>query len=146
MDPQPPGALAFRPVTTADAATVLRLYAQITSDCGNIVSDLPAVLAGKDAISLLLEVDGQPAGMIFGQIRTSLSSGKHLVLDDLVVDLPYRGRGLGRALIEHAIALAKSAGCDLVALDCSLVKPELHAFYERLGFRHRMRHYSLFLR
>ena len=146
MDTPSCGSLAFRPVTMADCGTVLRLYAQICADCGNIISDLPAVIAETNAIRLLLEVDGQPAGMILGQVRTSLSAGRHVVIDDLVVDTAYRRRGLGRALLEHVIALAKSAGCNSVDLDCSHAKSDLHGFYEHLGFRHRMRHYSMFLR
>jgi GNAT superfamily N-acetyltransferase len=145
MDAQLPGSRRFRPITTADGPTGLRLYAPISSDCGNIVADLPAVLAAADAVNVLLEINGQPAGMVLGQVRTSLSSGRHFVVDDLVVDSPSRRRGLGRALMEHVIAFARSIRCNLVELNCSQTKLDAHAFYESLGFRHRVRHYSLSL-
>jgi GNAT superfamily N-acetyltransferase len=145
MDSQPAGARVFRPITTADIPTVIRLYAQICPDCTNITSDLPAILRDTNATSLLLEAGGQPMGMVLGGLRTSLSSGKHFVVDDLVVDAPCRGRGLGTALMEQVIGLAKRNGCNSIELHCSKTKPELHKFYEHLGFRHRVRCYSLFL-
>lgn len=145
MDIQPAGDPVFRAITMADMPTVARLYSQICPDCANIASDLFAILGDTNATALLLEVGGQPRGMVLGGIRTSLSSGKHFVVDDLVVDAPHRGRGLGRCLMEQVLDVAKRTGCQSVELHCSHAKSELHGFYEHLGFRNRVRCYSLFL-
>lgn len=44
------------------------------------------------------------------------------------------GRGIGAALIGHAVALASEAGVPLLRVDCWAGAPALVAFYERQGF------------
>jgi GNAT superfamily N-acetyltransferase len=46
-----------------------------------------------------------------------------------------RGQGVGRALLEEAIARARSRGCRLVQLTTDSRRPEALRFYEQLGFR-----------
>jgi GNAT superfamily N-acetyltransferase len=46
----------------------------------------------------------------------------------------WRGRGVGRLLIDHAIAEARSRGAEQLRVDCWDGVPELPAQYERLGF------------
>jgi ribosomal protein S18 acetylase RimI-like enzyme len=83
--------------------------------------------------------------MLICYVRPTLSSGNKMVIEELVIDRNHRGRGLGSMLLKHCLESAKSRGLDCVELACSLAKPELHRFYERAGFKHRMRLYSLFL-
>jgi ribosomal protein S18 acetylase RimI-like enzyme len=45
-----------------------------------------------------------------------------------------RGRGIGRALIEHAIARARAHGCRIVQLTTDKRRTDALRFYERLGF------------
>jgi len=47
----------------------------------------------------------------------------------------YQGKGLGRALIQHVIAMAKERGCKIVQLTCNTQRPEALQFYEQIGFR-----------
>jgi GNAT superfamily N-acetyltransferase len=46
-----------------------------------------------------------------------------------------RGQGVGRALLEEAIARARGRGCRLVQLTTDNRRPEALRFYEQLGFR-----------
>lgn len=46
-----------------------------------------------------------------------------------------RSRGIGRALGEHALQLARQKGCHLVQLTTDQARPEALKFYEKLGFR-----------
>jgi GNAT superfamily N-acetyltransferase len=46
----------------------------------------------------------------------------------------WRGRGVGAALIEHAVEQARAAGAEQLRVDCWDGVPELPAAYERLGF------------
>jgi GNAT superfamily N-acetyltransferase len=45
-----------------------------------------------------------------------------------------RGSGLGRALIQWAIAEARQRGCALVQLTTDAERPDARRFYEALGF------------
>lgn len=45
-----------------------------------------------------------------------------------------RGSGLGRQMLEWAIAECSERGCHLVQLTTDQQRPDAHRFYERLGF------------
>jgi putative acetyltransferase len=53
----------------------------------------------------------------------------------LYVRSTHRGKGLGRALAEAAIAVAREAGCARIVLDTLPKMREAQALYELLGFR-----------
>ncbi|KRX57553.1 putative glucosamine 6-phosphate N-acetyltransferase [Trichinella sp. T9] len=57
--------------------------------------------------------------------------GSRARLEDLVVDTAYRGRQLGKLLIEVTRQLAWNLGCYKVSLEC---KDELISYYEQFGF------------
>jgi putative acetyltransferase len=47
----------------------------------------------------------------------------------------HRGKGLGRALAEQAIAVAREAGCARIVLDTLPKMRQAQALYQALGFR-----------
>lgn len=53
-------------------------------------------------------------------------------LEDVAVHRDFQGHGIGTALVNHAVAEAKAAGCYKVVLSCF---DRLVPFYTRLGFR-----------
>lgn len=61
-------------------------------------------------------------------------------IEDLVVDSTERGNGIGKLLIQHAIALAQSNKCYKVILDCS---PKVAKFYKLLSFKESDMHMRL---
>jgi GNAT superfamily N-acetyltransferase len=56
------------------------------------------------------------------------------VIEDVVVDPPCQGQGIGRAMMQHALYLCGEKGCYKVALSSNLAREHAHAFYESLGF------------
>ena len=72
-------------------------------------------------------VDGKTVGT--GRI-TFYGSEAQIVW--VAVRKPYRGRGVGRAIMEHLLRLAREQGSRIVTLNA-----QTHAltFYEALGFR-----------
>lgn len=57
-----------------------------------------------------------------------------------------RGRGIGAAMMEWAIAQCRLRGCYLVQLTSDTGRPAAHRFYEGLGFRATHAGYKLRLR
>jgi GNAT superfamily N-acetyltransferase len=55
-------------------------------------------------------------------------------LTAIVVGEAYRGRGVGRALVEAVEAEAQARGCNLVELTTADRRVGAHEFYRRLGY------------
>lgn len=56
------------------------------------------------------------------------------VVEDVAVHPDAQGQGIGRALMAHAMGLAREAGCYKLALSSNQRRVQAHGFYERLGF------------
>lgn len=52
-------------------------------------------------------------------------------IEDVCVHPHWQGKGVGKALMRHAVAHCVTAGCYKVVLDCL---PELVPFYQQFGF------------
>lgn len=64
-----------------------------------------------------------------------LSDRKVLYIDDLCVDENCRGQGIGKALYDHALALARETGCFNVELNVWAFNESAVRFYEKCGMR-----------
>ncbi len=53
----------------------------------------------------------------------------------LVIDRAQAGRGLGARLLDWAAAQGRSAGAEVLRLDCMEANPGLRQYYAGLGFR-----------
>jgi GNAT superfamily N-acetyltransferase len=82
------------------------------------------------------EVDGQIVGTYELLIMDNLAKRgrKSAVVEDVAVSPQHQGHGIGRAMIQHAMDLAKDAGCYKLVLSSNLKRPNAHAFYEAIGF------------
>ena len=65
---------------------------------------------------------------------TLLTDIKTLYLDDLCVDEACRGKGIGKALYNEVIKLAKESGCYNVTLNVWAFNEKAYKFYKKLGF------------
>jgi GNAT superfamily N-acetyltransferase len=134
--------LTFRPAAKADLPDVLRLYAQPDLDNGRILSLAAATrlwerMAKYPDYQLHLAVErGQVVGTFALLIMDNLG---HLgtpsaVVEDVAVDPAWHGRGIGTAMMRHAIEMAEARGCYKLALSSNLKRDKAHLFYESLGF------------
>ena len=57
-----------------------------------------------------------------------------LDVDQLVILEQYRGKGLGKKLIDYAKRIAKENDCDRIELNCWLFNENALAMYEHIGF------------
>lgn len=56
------------------------------------------------------------------------------VVEDVVVHPEWRGRGVGKAMMQFAMGQCVKAGCYKLALSSNLKRESAHKFYESLGF------------
>ncbi|WP_180901326.1 GNAT family N-acetyltransferase [Martelella soudanensis] len=79
--------------------------------------------------------------MIVGTFQTTYirtltgRGGATLTIEAVQTHPEWRGRGIGRKMIETAIDEARIEGCRLVQLMSNASRKDAHRFYERLGFR-----------
>jgi glucosamine-phosphate N-acetyltransferase len=69
-----------------------------------------------------------------------LSSVGHI--EDVVVDVNYRSKGLGKMIIDHCIKFGKDGGCYKIILDCAQKNIQ---FYEKCGFENKNVQMSIYL-
>ena len=84
--------------------------------------------------------EGEVAGYAFCVLKDAQRSEnvvphKLLYIDDLCVAEKFRGRGIGRALFDHAVAEAKKHGCFEVTLVVWEGNDSARAFYDRMGMK-----------
>lgn len=83
----------------------------------------------------VMQVEGRPAGYLLSTWGYSAEhGGPYLLVDELYVEPAHRGRGLGRAALEFAAALAREHGATVVKLEVSDHNPEAARLYLGQGF------------
>ena len=65
----------------------------------------------------------------------SFKGGTRALIEAVRVADSHQGQGLGRAIMEHAVALAKERQCRMVQLTSNKQRPDALKFYERIGFQ-----------
>lgn len=132
-----------RHATSADAAEIGRLLHDFNSEFSEPVPE-PAVIAERvgrlldeGEITALLAGEG-PYGIAVLRFRPALyRAGPDAYLEELYVTPGMRRRGLGRALMEEALATARRAGAAGMELGTEEDDTAARALYESLGFTNR---------
>jgi len=97
---------------------------------GEELAGLPGAYAPPTGRLALASIDGAPAGCIaLRRIDASRAEPKRLY-----VRPAFRGRGLGRALLEWVMNEARAAGYRELVGDTMPVMREALALYDRMGF------------
>jgi ribosomal protein S18 acetylase RimI-like enzyme len=94
-------------------------------------TDYRAFLGQLDKAIFFAYVDGELAG----QIILFRNWNGYAYIDDIVVDAGYRRRGVGRALINQAIAWAKSRELPGIMLETQNINVAACLFYQHCGFQ-----------
>ena len=85
---------------------------------------------GRGIRYFVLEIDGRIAGSVaLEKVRPGLCN-----LERLAVLPECRGRGFGKALVEHVLAEAVATGCRDIRIGIIASEAGLKAWYGRLGF------------
>lgn len=70
--------------------------------------------------------------------------GRQAVVEDMIVDEKYRGRGLGEKILLDLIKWAKGQGVEVVELTTNPKRIAANALYQKVGFKlHETNHYLL---
>lgn len=135
--------LLIRKASEEDLSSVLALYAQKDLDDGKVLDlaeakRLFARFREYPDYTLFVAADGdRVVGTFELLIMHNLAhrgqpSG---VVEDVVVASDCRSQGVGRRMMEHAMAVCRDRGCYKMALSSNLIRSDAHRFYDNLGFK-----------
>ena len=135
--------VAIHRAEAADAETVGELLHAFNSEFDEptpgphvLAGRIRRLLAAQEATILL--VGSKPHGLAVLRFRPSIwTEGLDCYLEELYVVPERRGQGLGRALMEAAIDLARREGAAHMELGTSEADVAARGLYERMGFSNR---------
>jgi GNAT superfamily N-acetyltransferase len=137
-----PSSIDIAPATPGDVALILKLiaaladYEKLSHEVIATEASLTAALFGPkpSAEAVIARVDGVPAGFALFFHNFSTFMGKHgLYLEDLFVLPEFRGRSIGKSLLQYLAQLAVQRECgrfEWAVLDWNRPARD---FYESLG-------------
>lgn len=102
--------------------------------------DQLATLLNTQGATLLIARVPDQNGEIVGLLSLTIyrvPTGVRSIVEDVVVDEKMRRRGIGEALMQEAINLAREAGANGVSLTSNLQREAANRLYQSLGFELR---------
>ena len=99
-------------------------------------SALEEIVASDSSILIAAFIDGVIVGSLT-LITFSIPTGKRAWIEDVVVDENYRNAGIGEALNQEAINIARRLGAKTVDLTSRPSREAANRLYSRLGFVQR---------
>lgn len=135
--------VTVRAATRADTLAIGRLlhdfnteYLEITPGPAKLAERIAELMEAGDTEVLL--AGDEPLGLAVLRFRLAIwSTGTECYLAELYVVPDRRGQGLGRALMERVLEVARARGADWIDLGTSEDDVAARALYERMGFTNR---------
>lgn len=114
-----------------------RLIPQLSSSSAIPARDeLESLVSSESSMLLAAEDDGGIVGLLT-LVLVRIPTGVRARIEDVVVDEPAQGRGVGELLCREAIRLAAEVGARTVDLTSSPERLAANRLYGRLGFERR---------
>ena len=115
-----------------------RLVPQLTHNNPPPTQEELAALIQEPSSTLL--VVRAEAGQIIGTLTLTVyrvPTGIRSVIEDVIVDISARGLGVGEALLQRALELAREKGAKNVSLTSNPMRVAANRLYVKLGFQKR---------
>ncbi|MBI3961910.1 MAG: GNAT family N-acetyltransferase [Deinococcus sp.] len=137
-----PDDIRIRGATEADFPAVNRMISQLSKKPLPRLSEHFAAMlvAASEELGthfLVLEVDGDVAGMLTMVGYTTMVYGRVARIEDILIDERYRRQGLGEKMLEYALNLARKSRAVRVEITGSPERQAARALYEGMGFTER---------
>lgn len=114
-----------------------RFLNQLTTQPMTLTKDMFCqLLASENSHLFFLMHDGQVAGMLTVGIYYSPTGGKAWI-EDVVVDERFRGQGLSKRLVAHAIDFVKEQQIPLLMLTSNPKRIAANKLYQAMGFERK---------
>lgn len=116
---------------------VQKLLEQLTNRPVKLTgTTLREIISQENTHLFFLLADQEIAGMLTVGIYHSPTGGKAWI-EDVVVDEKYRGHGLSKQLVTHAVRFVKEQGIPLIMLTSNPTRIAANKLYQKLGFEQK---------
>jgi len=136
----PSSQITIRRAEAADAAAVARLLHDFNTEFGDPTPGVAALterageMIAAEEMIVMLAGEG-PEGLAQLRLRPSVWSGAlDAYLEEVYVAPAHRGRGIGRALLESVLEVARAQGATRIDLGTSETDTAAIGLYESCGF------------
>lgn len=121
----------------SELADLYRQLAGVHTNLEKMNATYQDMLAKPEYILLGAKLDGKLVGSFMGIICNELvgECNPFMVIENVIVSTEYRGRGIGRRLMECMESIARERGCYYIMFVSSMHRQEAHKFYESLGYQ-----------
>lgn len=94
------------------------------------------ISADKNNHLIVAEIDNKIVGTLQLTFIPYLTyqGGKRAFVEAVRIDKSYRGKGIGKIMLEWAIDKAREINCNVVQLTTDKKRPDALEFYKKLGF------------
>ena len=135
--------LSIRRATIADLPTLLSLLAQPDMDGDDVIGLAEAEAIFRRAstypnheIYVAFGTDEMVGTFTLLIVNHLSHHGAHsLVIEDVVVKATWQGKGVGRQMMDFAVARGQQLQCYKLTLSSGITRERAHEFYEHLGFQ-----------
>ena len=122
-------------ISDEERQQIAALVAQLTTKQVD-PSRFDEVVDSHDTLLLTARCNGRIVGVLVLALYPTLT-GRKAWIEDVVVDNAERGAGIGRALVERAIAEASKRGAATLDLTSNPSRQAAHRLYRACGFEER---------
>lgn len=129
--------ISFSLARSEDSKHIERLYRQLVSGCnvsvdGGAIAHLPEntylVVARSNEVVVATALLNICADVMYRDQPFAL-------VENVVVDVDLRGKGVGKALMEHLKEICKERRCTKIMLMSTSSRTFAHAFFEKCGYQ-----------
>jgi GNAT superfamily N-acetyltransferase len=128
----------FRLATPSDATAIAALVTQLGYPTAGpeMQGRLARLLSHPEHTMVVAQSAGEVVGMASAEVGHALESdGTYGRITALVVDERWRGRGLGRLLMQRMERWCRERGAHRLTLTSGDHRVDAHKFYEAIGYR-----------
>ena len=128
--------IEIRQIKPQDSAAITKLSSQLGYPLSElqIAKNIQVVLSNKDHDAFVAVHENQVVGWIGVAHTIMIEMTPYCEINGLVINEKYRGKGIGKLLIERAKQWGKEKGNTTIRLRCNVKRKETHLFYQHLGF------------
>jgi GNAT superfamily N-acetyltransferase len=131
------GKIAILKAEAHHAAQIARLLGQLgyPNRPGEVRKKISALSASEADCIWMAQFEGKPVGLLAFHLTPLLHAPGNLGrITALVVDKQFRGKGVGRRLVETAERWAWKRDCTRIELTSGEQRTQAHQFYQDLGY------------